>query len=104
MSIFRKVSTSVILLLFAMNVMAAASCEGTIKSVYKWHYMDRISVMLSSTNKWINLPTKSDESMALMAFAAKKPVYFYWAADDVTSCWDGWADNRSLEGYFLVKQ
>ena len=95
-------STLLISFLFVSNVKAAVMCEGTIARVYKWHHMERISVLLSSTNKWINMPTKSDESMALMAFAANKPVQFYWAAEDVTSCTDGWVHNRVLNGYFLI--
>jgi hypothetical protein len=64
--------------------------------------MERVSIMLSSTNKWINMPTKTDEAMALMAFAANKPVSLYWAATDVTTCKDGWEHNRSLEGYWVI--
>lgn len=83
---------------------AAVTCQGTIKSVYKWNYMDRISILLDSTNKWINMPTSSDESMALMAFVAGKSVTIYWSAEDVTSCMDGWVHNRSLTGYFQVSK
>jgi hypothetical protein len=48
------------------------------------------------------MPTKTDEAMALMAFAANKPITLYWAATDVTACMNGWEHNRSLEGYWVV--
>jgi len=98
----KKLLSLIVSILFASNIKAAVMCEGTITQVYKWHHMERVSVLLSSTNKWINMPTKTDESMALMAFAANKPVKFYWAAEDVTSCIDGWANNRVLNGYFVI--
>jgi len=104
MSFIKPLSILATSLLLTTNVKAAVNCEGTIKQVYKWHNMERMSVLLSSTNRWINMPTKSDESMALMAFASNKTVLFYWAAEDVTSCTDGWDNNRSLYGYFLVKK
>jgi len=96
------ISALVIPLLFTINVNAAVQCDGTIEQVYKWHNMERISILLSSTNRWVNMPTKSDEAMALMAFASNKSIRLYWGAEDITSCTDGWANNRSLEGYFLV--
>jgi len=104
MNFIKKSLVLVVPLFFTGNANAQVSCEGTITSVYKWHHMERISVLLSSTNKWINMPTKSDEAMALMAFASEKTVQFYWAAQDVTSCIDGWDNNRSLNGYFVVKK
>lgn len=92
-------------LLLSCNANAAVMCEGKIESVYKWHHMQFMSVLLGDKNgnRWISLPTKSDEAMALTAFAAGKHVKFYWSAADVTSCIDGWAHNRPFEGYFLVK-
>lgn len=83
-------------------VKAGVKCDGTIASVYKWHNMERISILLSSTNRWINMPTDSDEAMALMAFAAKKPVTIHWSPEDVETCMDGWSNNKKLDGYFLV--
>jgi hypothetical protein len=99
-----KIISVLVVVLFTANVNAATTCKGTIKSVYKWHHMERISVMLTSSNRWINMPTKSDEAMALMAFAANKTVAFYWAAENVTACVDGWTHNRSLNGYFIVNK
>lgn len=83
---------------------AAVTCNGTIEEVYKWHHMERLSIKIGSTNRWINMPTKTDEAMALMAFAAKKTVSLYWAANDVNSCQDGWDNNRKLDGYWVIKQ
>ncbi|MCJ8268882.1 MAG: hypothetical protein MJK04_05705 [Psychrosphaera sp.] len=59
-------------------------------------------MMLSSTNRWINMPTDVDQSMALLAFSANKAVEFTWDAADVTSCVNGWEHNRSLEGYWIM--
>ncbi|MFL0804243.1 MAG: hypothetical protein K6L81_11035 [Agarilytica sp.] len=50
------------------------------------------------------MPTKSDESLALLAFASQKAVTIRWSSADVTSCTEGWSHNRELEGYFLVKK
>lgn len=91
-------------LLIAPLAQAAVSCSGTIDEIYKWHHMERLSIKISSTNRWINMPTKTDEAMALMAFAAKKPVSLYWAASDVNSCEGGWEHNRKLDGYWVIKQ
>ncbi len=95
------------LLLSANFANAAASCGGKISAVYKWHHMSALSVIVKDANgassPWIGLPTKSDESMALMAFAADLPVSFYFASDNVTSCGEGaWSHNAVLEGYFIV--
>ncbi len=83
---------------------ANTTCEGTINQVYKWSDKDTLSILVSGTTHWIRMPTKSDESMALLAFASGKQVTLYWSASDVTSCTDGWSHNRVLEGYFLVKR
>lgn len=48
------------------------------------------------------MPTKSDESMALLAFASQKRVDIYMAKNSITSCVDGWSDNKPLLGYFVV--
>ena len=101
---------AVIMLTFSGLASAAASCSGTIKNVYKWHHMSSLSVIVEltdgSTTPWIGMPTKSDESMALMAFAANKPVTFYWATDRVTDCKTTdaniWNNNTPLDGYFIV--
>ena len=102
MNTFKKISATLIFLFLTSNVNAEVNCKGTIEQVYKWHNMERISILLSTTNKWINMPTKSDEAMALMAFASNKQVHIYWSSADITKCMDGWSHNRSLEGYFVV--
>ena len=103
----KKLISAVFLFIYMLPIAskAAVMCEGKIESVYKWHHMEFMSVLLGAQNgnRWISLPTKSDEAMALTAFAAGKHVKFYWSAADVTSCIDGWAHNRSFEGYFLVQ-
>ncbi|WNO08248.1 hypothetical protein [Teredinibacter sp. KSP-S5-2] len=83
---------------------SGVACEGTIHQVYKWSDKDTLSILLTGATHWIKMPTKSDESLALLAFASGKPVTLYWSAPDVTSCTDGWSHNRVLEGYILVKK
>lgn len=98
---------------FVMAIVAAQShaaveCNGKIKYVYKWHYFENVSIVVELTGggvtPWIGMPTKADESMALMAFAADKPVQIYWTSADITSCSGGWANNRSLDGFFLISK
>ncbi len=95
------------LLMLANFASAAANCVGKISSIYKWDHVERLSVIVTAadgTNSpWITMSKKSDEALALMAFAADLPATFYWAADDVTGCGtDAWSHNRVLQGYFLV--
>lgn len=52
--------------------------------------------------RWIALPTRSDEAMALAAINSGKAVHVYWASADVTQCIDGWEHNRPLIGYFVL--
>ena len=91
-------------LIFSGASSAEVNCLGTINQVYKWSDKETISILLSGTTRWIRMPTKSDESLALLAFASGKPVRIYWSATDVTSCSDGWSNNRVLQGYFLVQR
>lgn len=99
-------SLTILLMLNAFCVEAAVECAGKIYKVYKPSGATTLSVMLTMSNgtqtNWISMPSKSEESMALMAFAMDKPVHFYWGASDVTSCANGWAQNRVLEGFFAV--
>jgi hypothetical protein len=85
---------------------AAVSCSGRVSHAYKWNYMNTFSIKLvlanGSLTRWVNLPGKSEEAMALMALASDRQVEVFWSASDVTSCVDGWADNRALDGYLLV--
>lgn len=94
------------LLTFSAMSFGEANCRGTISAVYKWHNTEKMSVKVllsdASETNWIRLPTKSDEGMALFAFAAQKPVHIYWNSADVTSCTSGWSHNRELTGYFLI--
>ena len=98
----RYLKLLIVLMLTSSAANADIACTGTIKSVYKWNSFDTISIMLTSTNRWISMPSKSDESMALLAFASGKPVEVFWGTGEVTSCTDGWSHNRKLVGYFAV--
>ncbi|WP_445765920.1 hypothetical protein [Rheinheimera sp.] len=101
-----KINKIVVALAFLLSctVDGAVMCKGKIERVYKWSDKEFMSVYLGEQNgnRWIALPTKSDEAMALTAFAAGKKVDFYWSAPDVVSCKDGWSNNRVFEGYFQV--
>ena len=96
-----------IFLMFLVNdTYASVLCSGKIHAVYKWDSMDTLSIILNldgeQKTRWINMPTKSDESMALMAFASNKPVRVYMSEENITECVDGWSHNKPLVGYFIV--
>lgn len=88
----------------SFSAIADATCHGKIQSIYKWDTAERISVLMDNPNaRWIMMPTISDESMALMAFAANKSVKFRWVTADVISCQNGWTNNRVFKGWWLVE-
>jgi hypothetical protein len=95
--------------LFAISgTKAEAVCAGTIDAVYKYDFMTTFSIRIQtndgiSTN-WINMPTKSDEAMALVALTTGKTVVVYWTSSDVTACANGWQHNRVLQGYMVVNK
>jgi hypothetical protein len=86
---------------------AAVGCSGKISQIYKWDNFETISILVEIPNKgvtrWLSMPTKSDESMALMAFASNRDVHIYMSEDSVTKCVEGWPHNKKLKGYFVVK-
>lgn len=92
----------------AIPSQAAVNCSGRINDVYKWSSMTSISVRLQlddgRLSNWINMPTRADEVMALMAYGGGRAVLVYWSVSDVASCIDGWDHNRILDGYFLIRQ
>lgn len=98
--------------MMAQSASAAVMCSGKITKLYKWNGMTTMSVIITDasgvSSPWINMPSKSEESMAMMAFAADKPVGFYWNTASITSCADGaagtWAHNIPFDGYFLVSK
>jgi len=85
---------------------AEVNCGGTIKNVYKWDNFETLSFRMDldggGISNYISLPTKSDESLALMAFASKTKIHVYWSDSDVTKCVNGWSHNKKLKGYFVV--
>lgn len=100
----KKILVFKILVFLSINSYADVTCKGRIKSIYKWNNFETISVMLDSANRWISMPTKSDESMALLAFASDKRVEFRWEDDNVTSCTNGWSHNKVFNGWWLVEK
>lgn len=91
----------------ASESLAAIYCSGKVSAVYKWNTMAALSIQITMSDgtitPWINMPTKSDEAMALVALTAVKPVVLYWNAADVTTCsTNAWAQNRVLDGYMVV--
>ena len=97
-----------LVLFFSSTCLASVKCNGTVAEVYKWNNFETISILLDVTNhgksRWISMPTKSDEAMALMAFATQSPVEIYMSEDNITSCIDGWSNNKALKGYFVVRR
>jgi len=86
----------------------SVNCHGTIKEIYKWDNFETISIRVETPNQgvtnWLSMPTKSDESMALMAFAAKMPILIHMSKSTITSCIEGWPHNEKLKGYFVIQQ
>ncbi|MEL6117749.1 hypothetical protein P0Y67_21345 [Photobacterium sp. SP02] len=82
-------------------------CEGKIQNVYKWSDRQMLSIQVATpegVTNWIRMPTKSDESMALTAFASGKVVRVRWEGDlNFTKCVDGWPHNTEFEGWWLIK-
>ena len=96
----------VIGLLTATASNANVECAGKINQIYKTSDMTTLSINLMLPNgtvtTWINLPTNADVAMALMANASGRSVHIYWSASDVTTCSNGWAQNRVLQGFFAI--
>ena len=88
--------------LASFSVKANVTCEGLITDIYKWDHFETISILVEGTTRWISMPTKSDESMALMAFAAGKNVVIQWEDPLVTTCLDGWAHNKIFVGWWRI--
>ncbi len=85
------------------SVDANVTCEGVITDIYKWDHFETISILVEGTTRWISMPSKSDESMALMAFAAGKSVVVQWEDASVNTCSDGWDHNKKLIGWWRIK-
>jgi len=101
--------TALLLLLFSSFTFADAGCSGKIEDIYKWDTFETFSIRLKlpdgNFSNWLSLPTKSDESMALLAFASNRSIYLYYVGEQITTCYgDGnWSQNARLNGYFLLK-
>jgi hypothetical protein len=102
----KSIVVATCLTIFCQQTFASVDCPGRVNDVYKWHNMQTLSFRIKlgdgQVSNWISLPTKSDESMALMAFASNKPIHIYWAPGTITSCVNGWDHNTSLNGYFVI--
>ena len=108
-----RLFVAVLFLIISSVSSANVSCSGIIKNIYKWDYFDTLSIRLEMADgvitRYISLPlapdgspSRSDESLALMAYASKDHVNILWADPDITTCADGWAHNKKLKGYFSV--
>lgn len=103
---FKCVILSFVAAFLISNAYADVTCEGKISAIYKWANTQAISVKINTSSgetNWIQMPTKSDESMALMAFAAGKVVTLRWG-DNVSynQCINGWAHNTVLAGWWMI--
>ena len=95
--------TIILILFFSGTSFANVTCTGKIKSVYKWDNFERISILMDNAGaRWIRMPTDSDEAMALMAFAANKPIVVAWVDPEVNSCNNGWSNNKPIKGWWAV--
>ena len=86
----------------SFNVNADVTCTGKITKVHKWHYTPRLSIMMEGATNWIQMPTETDDAMALTAFASGKNIELRWVASDVNSCTNGWDHSRPLVGFWTV--
>jgi hypothetical protein len=93
---------SILLVSLPLSSWADVTCTGKINAVYKPDNQDTLSMRLDGTNRWIKMPSKSDEAMALMAFAADKTVTVRWDVPEITSCNDGWDHNTQLVGWWRI--
>ncbi|UTM58536.1 hypothetical protein L4174_006790 [Photobacterium sp. CCB-ST2H9] len=102
-----KIALGVVGLLMIPNAFAGVTCEGKIQNVYKWFDRQTLSIQvatLEGLTNWIRMPTQSDESMALTAFASGKAVQVRWEGNlNITKCIDGWPNNTEFEGWWLIK-
>ena len=95
---------SIILLVFTSPAHSNVDCKGKINGVYKLSGATSLSVRVKldvgGQTHWIQMPTESDESMALTAFAAQVPVHFHWNVSTITSCTYGASetDRKKSEG------
>jgi len=96
--------TFVLFTVIPVQVFADVKCKGKIAEIYKWDSFETISILLDSTDRWISMPTKSDEAMALMAFASGKEVTIYWLDDAIVNCTSGWVNNKKLSGWWKIAQ
>ncbi|MFL0803293.1 MAG: hypothetical protein K6L81_06220 [Agarilytica sp.] len=103
-----KAIFAVLITFCSMNSFATVNCRGVIEQVYKWDHFESISIRIKLITgqfaNWISMPTKSDESMALMAFASGNEVLVHMSESSVTECVEGWSHNKKLKGYFLIEK
>jgi len=92
----------VALLLFSTSSFASVQCEGKVTRIYKWSHLPTMSIKMDTANHWINLPSKSEESMVLLAFASGKSIRLNWSSDSISSCINGWDDNETLVGWLML--
>lgn len=105
---------SSILLIFiswlAINSTSIADvvCRGKIEKFFQWdtHSTFSISILLedgSGNTNWLRMPSKSQESLALTAFAMNKDITIKWADPAKTQCINGWAHYEILDGWLSIK-
>ncbi len=102
-----KILVALIVTLLSSMSHAAIDCAGKIENIYKWNAAETLSIRLTlsdgSLTNYVTLPGKSEESLALMAYASNQEVHIYMSESDVATCNNGWSHNRALVGYFSLK-
>ena len=76
------------------------SCTGTIKEIRKWVPHTRLSILLSGSNRFFSMPEKTEEAIALTAYALGQPITISWSTGIVTvsDCVNDWAHYTVLDG------
>ena len=78
-------------------------CTGTIKEILKWSSHDKMSILLSGSKRYFQLPGKIEESIALTAYATGKPITINWSASyPITDCVNDWGHYTVLNGFMKV--
>ncbi len=79
-------------------------CTGTIGEIVKWSTKDRMSILISGSGRYFNLPGKIEESMALTAYATGKPITILWDASiTIEDCVNDWPHYKELSGFMVIK-
>ncbi len=82
------------------------SCSGRIVEILKWSDHSHSSILIEGTRRYLQLPSESDQSIALMAFEKGLPVKIKWRSTShikTTDCREDWSHYETLDGLIAVQ-